>query len=333
MISFVIPAYNAEKYLERALSPFEKTKEQADKFEVLVVENGSTDRSVEMLNELAQKMSFLRVLHSEKGVSNARNMGIENAKGEWIAFVDADDYLCENALEQMVSDAENLDVDLYVYSYEAGNKNVVHEYKRNTGVNVEQVRIEMLENPTRCMQVWAKLYRKELMDQNHIRFNANMKLSEDSDFTLRYTKFCQCIQFSSDITYHYSIDNVSTMRTFNGDKVYDYEKALLCTKESLETESEKIKNAFEKYILMHLNIALVRDVFCVQNKKNIFHKIRQMKQIVRNELYWSAIQKTRIAECKSFRMMPILCMKLHFNLGAGFIYWVRAVSNARKEKG
>ena len=90
LISIIIPAYNAEKFLEQAVN---SVKQQAYKnWEILIIENGSSDKTTNLSEKLVQK-DKIALFHSEKGVSQARNMGIKKASGEWILFLDADDKL------------------------------------------------------------------------------------------------------------------------------------------------------------------------------------------------------------------------------------------------
>ena len=93
LISYIIPAYNAADTLERAVESITHTCNM-EKYEILIVENGSTDYTNSVALKLIQKYGEnIKLIHSEKGVSRARNEGLKNARGEWIVFVDADDYI------------------------------------------------------------------------------------------------------------------------------------------------------------------------------------------------------------------------------------------------
>ena len=131
---------------------------------------------------------------------------------------------------------------------------------------LEKIKIKMIENPTRYMQVWAKLFKRDIVCKNKIFFNPQLRLSEDSDFTLRYLEYCNSICLSNISVYHYSLGGESTMRKFDGNKVNDYENAMRITGKYISTQNEMLQKAYDKYILMHLNIAFVREVFFIQNK-------------------------------------------------------------------
>lgn len=125
--------------------------------------------------------------------------------------------------------------------------------------DIEKCRAEFISNPTRYLQVWAKLFKRDIIIENNIRFDQELRLAEDSDFSIRYSAFCKCISVSDNIVYNYSVDNISTVRSFNDDKINDYIFSMERTMCWIEHESKTVKEAFSKYILMHFNIAMVRE--------------------------------------------------------------------------
>lgn len=226
LISYIIPAYNAADTLERAVESITHTCNM-EKCEILIVENGSTDYTNSVALKLIQKYGEnVKLIHSEKGVSRARNEGLKNARGEWIVFVDADDYIVSKSKKYIYEDILNAKADLYVYSYEIGNRaNYINNKEEKTyyfNDSAEKMKLEMIANPTKFMQVWGKIFRKSIIYENRIGFNTKMQLSEDSDFTLHYLMHCSRISISDTIFYHYSIDNESTMRSNADKKVLQY---------------------------------------------------------------------------------------------------------------
>lgn len=334
-ISFIIPAYNAEKVLRRAVESIVGVDCEQKNIEVLIVENGSTDETLSVAKQLQREYPNIRCMQSNKGVSCARNKGIRNAKGKWIVFIDADDYLIDNALNILEKDIQEESTDLLLYGYESGNKIVnirkASSRDRFEREHIEDCRIMMLESPTLYMQVWAKAFRREVMLENNIFFNEDICLSEDSDFTLRYTKKCSCISFYPDIVYHYSLEASSTMRTYQGNKVDKYRLAMLETQKYVFLEPPNIQETYKKYVLMHLNIALVRDVFCVENRHKFNKKICYMKQVAQIDIFRQAISEIKLRDCCSVRMLPILLLKWHCYWCSGIIYQLRAWQNYLRE--
>ena len=332
MISVIIPAYNAEQTIERAII---SAIRQIPDSEVIVALNGCTDQTEEIVKKLAAQNANVKPVYSEKGVSVARNTGIEQASGEWLMFLDADDYYEDNSQQSIQRCLENTAIDLWVFGHKSGNeeRRVIDGTKIQTFENsaVLNARVMMLQNPTRYMQAWGKLYRADIIKQNDLRFNTTMTLSEDSDFTLRYSKYCSGIGFVPDVIYHYSLIATSTMRQNDGSKVRHYTDAMEKTRESVSGEPEAIRKAFQTYVLMHMNIAMVREVFAVGNTNSKAEKKALMKQTASEKIFADAISSTKKGECFSLRMAPILFLKMHLDGCAALVYSTRAKQNARRE--
>lgn len=364
MLSIIIPAYNAALYLKRGVEAIMAARTDGSQIEIIIVENGSTDQTTQEAQKLVNQYTNIYLYHSDKGVSNARNLGIEKANGEYIAFLDADDYYTTSGLSKMLKDISLQDeagqtlgtelttkadqftkIDMFAYGHEAGEnqrpvaeKTIVYagtEANKKAGVSVEDARAMMIANPTKYMQAWAKIFRKSIIDAYNIRFDTTMSLSEDSDFTIKYTKYCKGICLQPEIVYHYSIDNVSTMRgKAKGDKLVRFTDAMQKTAKAIEeqNETEVIKRAFDKYILMNLNIAMVRDVYCVTSELTRAQKRTKLKQTAHIEIFANAIRHTKAKECLSPRMVPVLAMKLRCYFIAELVYVLRAKQVAKREQ-
>lgn len=335
LISFIIPAYNAEKTIKDAVESIVCAYDGTEDFEILIVENGSSDRTCEIIDSLKKKYAAVKVFHSEKGVSNARNQGLQHAEGKWIAFLDADDRLLPGAMETLLADAVSSDADMILYGHQAGTEE--RSVCLGTGVSFrqkscEEARIRMLENPTRYMQVWAKLFSGKVISENDISFNPALRLAEDSDFTLQVSRCCNHICFSPAVIYSYSMNADSTMRTFDGNKVKDYMDSMRISSEYVKNDTARIKKAYEKYILMHLNILMVREVFERKNKMNFQSRLNKMRKIIRTNIFRTAIQNTAIHECRNARMIPVLLLKCKLYIPAGCVYRLRSFLNSRSEK-
>ena len=155
---------------------------------------------------------------------------------------------------------------------------------------------------------------------------------EDSDFTLHYLMHCSRISISDTIFYHYSIDNESTMRSNADKKVLQYIEAMNITSKYIEKQHENVQLAFNDYILMHLNIACVRGIFCVNNKENYVKKIEHIKKIINTPVFKDAIKKFHIKNNFSARTLPVFFMKYKLVHIASIIYIVRAYQNYIYEK-
>lgn len=340
VFSFIVPCYNAAETLETAVDSICVEERFRSKYEILLVLNGCTDGTQQIAENLQKKYADvqIRVLESGKGVSKARNKGIREANGQWLVFLDADDTLALDAVKVFLEDLQYAKADFYLYGHRKGVEQVhilnegadkyVHDH-----INVQSMQAQIIENPTRYMQVWAKLFNRNLVVENQLFFQEELRLAEDSDFTLRYMLSCCHAMFLHDVpVYQYALSEGSAMRTYDGQKVEQYLISMLESKKAVERANPQIKKAFEIYILMHLNIAMVREIFCVENPAGFRAKVKKMQEIAKQEPFAECIAQVKISECGSARMLPILCLKLKVACFAGIIYMIRAKQNSKKEK-
>ncbi len=326
VLSVIIPAYNASRTILRAIDSIQAN----DEVEIIVVENGSTDRTY----QIVQERENVSLLQSEKGVSNARNLGIEKANGKWISFLDADDTWSEEALEVLLKDAKTNAYDLYVYGHIAGNdvRCVAQTDSEYCDEACESIKVEMISNPTKYMQAWGKLFRKDILDMYQIRFHPQMRFSEDSDFTLQYLACCKSIYLSSHNVYQYTLNSNSVMRVFDGTKTQAYTEAMEISAGRVKNASKEIQTAFKKYVLMHLNILMVREVFAQNNPASYTEKVRMEKEIAQKDVFHSAMSVLTNKDAKNARLLPAVLLKNRQYRLASLLFLVRAKMNARKEK-
>ena len=179
LISVIIPVYNAKKYLSECVESV--LSQQNVSVEILLIDDGSTDGSNLMCDDFEQRYSNIIVFHTENhGVSHARNIGLDHAKGEYITFVDADDMLLPGALEQLLKMLEDHNADIAVGREQVSNlsdpsfPNAEELWQGKEGlVN------SIMDHPA-TYSVWGKLYRASLLE--NIRFEEGKAVHEDSFF-------------------------------------------------------------------------------------------------------------------------------------------------------
>ena len=225
LISIVIPIYNAEKYLEEYLNSI---KNQTYKnFEVIMVNDGSNDNSETICRSFLKSDSRFRYFKKENGgVSSARNLGLDNVKGDFITFIDADDWIAEKHLELLITTVKKNHSDIVISSYKQFN-NIDAFYLRAYTIqekyllNFEKMnRDDFLAIFPKLMRAnvcfnnaVAKLFRKELV--NDLRFDTSIKYGEDLDFYFRLYLNVDSISYVDEPTYVYRIHGDSTTSNFN----------------------------------------------------------------------------------------------------------------------
>ena len=205
-ISVIVPVYKAERFLRRCIDSI--LAQTFTDFEIILVNDGSPDNSGAICDEYAQKDSRIKVIHKENGgVSTARNAGLDIAKGKWITFVDADDYIEQGFLNIPLEANE----DLLIQNYKViGSENKVIKYKKKI-IQEEYIQdfINTNINKTQLKVPWAKFFNTSIINNNSIKFSSNINIGEDTIFVLEYLYYIKSVQYldSGDYVY-YSIGDV-----------------------------------------------------------------------------------------------------------------------------
>lgn len=204
MISIIVPVYNAQKYIKRCVESI--VNQSYQKWELILIDDGSKDDSSLICDELKQTDSRIHVVHTvNQGASAARNRGLDEAAGDYITFVDADDWVKPNHLEVLVNQIDS-DVDLCINSFIAdlyyGSR--PYQYKEvKTHENIESINAFFTILLQHSQFLWNKLFKSNIIKDNHIRFNTYISLGEDNIFILEYLNYIRGLSASSVCTYHY----------------------------------------------------------------------------------------------------------------------------------
>lgn len=305
-------------------------------YEILIIENTSADGTAALGKSLeSEHPGTVRFLQSGEGVSRARNRGLDEAAGEWILFLDADDYFTEGAGEVFRDDLHFTGTDLIAHSYYAGEKYTricEKEGERFSGKDTTGAIVRMIENPTRYTSVWSKFFKRERIQYEGLRFDPSLRLSEDSHFLIRYLCACRRIRLVDRPVYHYSTDNASAVRTWDGKKEEGYRDSLFAVQSFLRTQQKEIREAFAGYGMMQFNLLMVREVFAAGSPLSLPEKIRNMRRICAEEPFASAIRDYDPQRHRGTRYLPLQLLRKGLYAGAAAVYEARALQNARRER-
>ena len=201
-ISVIIPVYNAEEYLDECITSV--LNQCYTDFELLLIDDGSTDRSGEICDGFAIKDSRVTVFHKKNGgVSSARNLGLKNASGEWVTFVDSDDFISGNYFKPIL-EFKNQD-------YIIINSNQLHNNIKSIFRSYESKALKLNEflNTyslfTDFATPWGRFFRKSIISENSIFFDEQLNKGEDVLFNLQYIFHCQTVALSNLTSYNYRI--------------------------------------------------------------------------------------------------------------------------------
>ncbi len=186
-ISVIIPVYNAEEWLDRCIQSV--LHQSFSEFELILVDDGSTDKSLIICDGYASSDSRIKVIHKANGgVSSARNKALEVARGEFVTFVDSDDYLADDYLANLY----HPDYDVIISGYIVDDVSYEPPFAKLEGNTDMANLIEELYDWFYFRTPWAKLFKRELIEKLSIRFDERLKYGEDTVFVLTVLKEVAC---------------------------------------------------------------------------------------------------------------------------------------------
>lgn len=203
-VSVIIPVYNVENYLRKCLNSL--VNQTLKDIEIIVVNDGTLDNSQEIIDEYVKKYpkKVVSIIQENGGQGAARNTGLLHAKGEYIGYVDSDDYVEENMYEELYKKAKEEDSDIVI----CGNNVVKENYEF---LSKEDVDKEFLLGK---MAVWNKIYKKNIIVDNKIQFRSKVWY-EDLDFTMKVYFSSKKISYVDKLLYNYLLREGSTMNNNN----------------------------------------------------------------------------------------------------------------------
>ncbi len=204
-ISVIVPVYNVEAYLERCVESI--LQQTYTHFELILINDGSTDSSGQICDHLASQYENIKVYHIENaGVSNARNMGIQLATGSWVTFIDSDDFVTQDYLATLASAVEGLNVGFVIAPLHHIKNGIVTDLPSHSGKtelwSTEETMKELLMTTRTSFFPVAKLFKRDLLADE--KFNTNYHLAEDALFLteLLLKTRCSCVFIDKPVYYY-----------------------------------------------------------------------------------------------------------------------------------
>lgn len=301
-VSIIIPIYNSEKYLNRCLNSI---KEQTYKnIEAILINDGSTDSSKEICDSFVKNNNIFHLYNlKNNGPSAARNFGLKKATGDYIVFVDSDDFIDGNFVEKLTMSL-NQSVDLAICGYR-------REYISKREINIEDVHITStgLYTPNTFLNLfwkfnkdgitnslWNKIYKRALINENNIAFNEKIRIGEDLLFNLDYFQVADRILLIDDILYNYNaLDENSLTRSYKAN-LFQNQKKLIRKVESIlkDYKSLNYKNRKRMYQLYENTIILsIENIFNYNNDLSLLIQLQKVKAILNDSNTIETIKNAR----------------------------------------
>lgn len=307
-VSVIVPIYNAENFIEEcARSILGQTFKN---LELILVDDGSKDNSLQICQRIANEDSRVKVFTKENGgTSSAKNLGIENAQGEYIAFCDADDTIDAEYIENLYCGVLLNQVDVCVGSFAFITENKGEIISRKT-VEIEGGMFNMSE----FMKFYSrympqavvgspcnKLYRRSIVIENSIRFNTKIKNNEDTHFNYEFLAKCKTV-YVSEMPYYNYINRLNVASASKGfiPNIFDiytltYNKALDFLK-ATDTYSQNIQ--FQNQYYIGLVIGAINGIVNGKNDLTVQEKIEQIENICNTKEVKEAIKTVKFSDPK-----------------------------------
>ncbi|MEK6518581.1 glycosyltransferase family 2 protein [Bacillus thuringiensis] len=258
LVSIIVPAYNVDKFIEKCLSSI--LEQTYINIEVIVVDDGSTDKTGQLIDNISQQDSRVSVIHKKNaGVSAARNSGIEISTGDYLVFVDADDYIAQDYVEYMLSLIENTGSEFCLSKCcytKSGEKQTEDEY-------IEKLKPEdataLLLSPDVIVGCWNKIFKRSFVVDNNLKFSTTLFYGEGLSFITTASQLSNSVGVGNRKVYYYRRNNEASATTkFNIEKIYNGEKALENIRKQLIINSQKINTMHDLHLCLFYLGAIVK---------------------------------------------------------------------------
>lgn len=259
LVSIIVPIYNVEKYLCRCIDSI--IRQTYQKIEIILVDDGSTDKSGIIADKYARMDNRIRVFHKKNGgLSDARNYGIDKAVGEYVMFVDSDDYIDMDMVKILLDNLKNsgADISMSAFYWIYDNEQII-PYKRYGDYTLYESdnKWEMLfTNETTMVVAWNKLYKTDIFD--NIRYKVGV-LHEDEEIIHKILDRANRICYTDSKLYYYvkradSIVSAYSLKRFNDAENAFYNRMMFFDKKKLNLYHKYTMNLYMHYILNHINM-------------------------------------------------------------------------------
>lgn len=298
LFSFIVPVYNVERFLPRCLDSI--CRQACTEYEVLLIDDGSTDGSGQICDDYASRYEQFKVVHQENaGLSHSRNVGLSLASGKYIVFLDSDDYIEKELLTKVYEQMEVQEYDICSYAARRVDEenNFLYEIRFEDMVKALQFDAE-----SRDLFFWQSflqykvgwevcfhVFRRDIIETNQIRFDSTIKMAEDIPFTFEYLLYVERWIKLPDVLYDYTLRNGSITKVYNSSReiekifgdIFEKIKQILKKKDAKRYNAKKV-SIFYAMLLYYYKAKSVRDI-SIEEFRNILKHLQnhasQKKQL------------------------------------------------------
>ena len=293
MISIIVPVYNVEKYLEKCLNSI--VEQTAKSLEIILVDDGSPDNCPKICDAYAEKDSRIKVVHKENGgLISARQAGVRAANGDYIGFVDADDWLEADMYSEVENRIEKYNPDIVIceFFHDFGdrveiNKQIAERVFYNKAEMVSEIYPKMLYQGTFYNfginpSCWSKVIKKSLLEKHLYKVDTRIRMGEDAAFTYPCLLDAECMCYIDKPLYHYRIVKSSMSRGYDKSLKDIILLPYYRLKEANQSADFDISSQLDYYLIYMTNFLIRNEVKAFDNKrlKTVLRSITDNDEIV-----------------------------------------------------
>lgn len=329
LISVIVPVYNVEKYLNKCVDSI--INQTYKNLEIILVDDGSPDNCGKICDDYAKKDSRIRVFHKENsGVSSARNLGINNSTGNWIAFIDSDDWIEEKYFEIMLDKAKKENADIVICGYNKIWKNKIEPINTSMGdkvYNSKEYLINCLYPQTGFGFCHMKIIKKDCIGQ--ALFDEKIAVGEDALFNIEISKNIEKVVFLSKPLYNYRNNENSLVKRFDQNYAKKYLQSMKECKEYLfnNYNEDEIIQKYYNFVAFHVMLVAVN--YCYHPNNEIKNKRKLLKEICEYDEFKDGIRKSNYDGFSLTRKITLFTLKYKMYLVTELICKIRQSQNKK----
>lgn len=257
MFSILIPAYNANRYIKRCLDSV--ISQNFVDYEVIIVNDGSQDNTLDICREYEKKYAKITVFdQSNHGIAYTRNVLLDKAQGDWIVFIDADDFITPDYLEEFNTQIKNdIKTDVIICNYSTSKNGLLirnHNYCTDPQKYYHYLLTKNYHKVTTTL--WAKTFRRALIERYHLRFSNKFNMGEDLYFLVTFFYQTKNICFINKCLYNWEIGNEGSMTQthteyYSNDNIRNYQAIIEFLKSKPDYDAYTIDLNIGKMVLRH----------------------------------------------------------------------------------
>lgn len=328
-VSIIVPVHNASDYLKHCVNSV--LRQTYSDLEVILINNASKDNSLQLCRQLSKQDARIVVIHTdEPGVSNARNLGLDAMTGDFVTFVDSDDWLEHNCIERALSKLEEEGADVSIWSFfksfpqkelrlsilpnkkSSFTTDEQKEYLYRKAIDAHYDKISSA-NDVSVGTTWGKLYKAELIQENKIRFVKSLTRAQDVVFSLHAFKYAKKIYFFDENLYHYRIHVDSTCQSsrYIGNTQVPFNslaEEVLSFVDGLGSKSSLLAVAYcriVRIIYWHLD----HNYFHVENKKSFSIRRKEVLSLISKSYYKEALDNVELSKLPKQRKIMVFLLR------------------------